>query len=436
MKGTDFQTSTLELSSSDWLQTSEFHSEPAWLSKRRCDARAYFLSHGLPKSQDESFRFLPLGSVTSQELRRAPRAENLTRVASSTTECCLSIGFLDGNPMGVVESRVHGLKAERLSHLTERDVDELEPFLGSLVAPSNGFAALSLALFEDAWVVRVMKDVTIELPLEVVVQQQQGGCWSIPRLLVIMEPRSRLTIIERQLPSDTPAFGLSTGIFELSVAEGAKLAYVRLTTRGLEQAELSMAAVRVRSGGHYHSWVASMGGGLTRLDTNVRLLGPEARVDLDGLYVARSRELVDHHTTIVHECDSTTAQESYRGIVDDQAQAVFDGLIVVKPGAQHTNAQQHNRNLILSDTAIVHTKPQLEIEADDVVCSHGATVGRLDAQQMFYLQSRGIAAEFAKQLLTLAFASEIIDRCPISGLVPEVKRRATSRMGATEEINW
>jgi Fe-S cluster assembly protein SufD len=328
------------------------------------------------------------------------------------------------------------LKVERLSQLPTGGVDELEPFLGNFAAPNNGFAALGLALFNDAWVVRALAGATVELPLEIVVKQQEGGNWSIPRLLVIMEPRSRLTIVEKQVASDATSFNLSTGIFEFSVAEGARLTHVRLANRGPKEAELSTVAVEIGSGGHYHSWVGSMGGGFTRLDTRVRLTGSDARVDLDGLYVARGRELVDHHTLVVHECESTTAQESYRGIVDDEAQAVFDGLMVVKPGAQHTNAQQQNRNLILSDTAIVHAKPQLEIEADDVVCSHGATVGRLDAQQMFYLQSRGIAASHAKQLLTLAFASEIIERCPVPWLIPGILQQTTSRLGAEQELNW
>ena len=291
--------------------------------------------------------------------------------------------------------------------------DDLEPFLGRLATPINGFAALGLALFDDAWVVRVAADITVELPLEILVRQQRGGYWSIPRLLVIMEPRSRLTVIEKQLASQDASFGLTTCVFEFSVADAAQLTHVRLASRRLEEAELSTVAAEVGSGGHYHSWVGNMGGGLTRLDTQVRLVGNDARVNLDGLYIARNRELVDHHTVVVHDCENTSAEESYRGIVDDEAQAVFDGLIVVKPGAQHTNAQQYNRNLVLSDAAVVHTKPQLEIEADDVVCSHGATVGRLDAQQIFYLQSRGIAADLAKQLLTSAFANEIVERCPI-----------------------
>lgn len=436
MSSSNVQMTTLERSTMDWLKAPLMRLEPAWLAQRRQLARDYFQSHGLPKSHDENFRFLPLASVTSQQLRQAPPALNALDLVNSNAECSASIGFFDGNPVGDVESLPPGLKIGRLKRILEVAPEEIEPYLGQLAMPANGFAALGLALFDDAWVVRVQAETTVALPLEIVLRQKHGGYWSFPRLLVIMEPRSRLTIVERQVASEDESFGLTTGIFEFSIAAGAQLTHVRLATRGVEEAELSTAAVEIASGGHYHSWVGSLGGQLTRLDTHVRLTGAEARVDLDGLYVARNRELVDHHTVVVHECESTTVEESYRGIIDDEAQAVFDGLIVVKPGAQHTNARQYNRNLVLSDAAVVHTKPQLEIEADDVVCSHGATVGRLDAQQIFYLQSRGIEAALARQILTSAFASELIDRCPVAKLIPDIKRRIASRLCVSEELDW
>jgi len=436
MNRPDTQISALERSSLDWLKVPMSRGEPSWLADRRIMARDYFRDHGLPKSHDESFRFLPLAAITSRQLLQAPAHMDGADSNARDVEWSASIGFLDGIPTGIVDRLPDGLKIDRLSQLLRVGGDNLEPLLGHLATPTNGFAALGLALFDDAWVIRVIADAVIDLPLEIVARQQPGGYWAVPRLLVIMEPRSRLTIVERQAASEEGSAGLTTGVFEMSVAEGADLTHVRLATRGKEEAELSTAAVEVQSGARYHSWVGSMGGGFTRLDTHVRLKGTDARVSLDGLYVARNRELVDHHTVVVHECESTTAEESYRGIVDDEAQAVFDGLIVVKPGAQHTNAQQYNRNLVLSDSAVVHAKPQLEIEADDVVCSHGATVGRLDAQQLFYLQSRGLSAELAKQILTSAFASELIDRCPVSRLIPNIKQRITSRLGATEGPDW
>ncbi len=436
MNRSDTQVSALERSSFDWLGEPSSRNEPQWLMQRRKLAREYFRANGLPKSQDESFRFLPLTAVTSRQLRRAPAPAKAAYLSENDSEWSASIGFLDGNPIGNVDHLPRGLKIDRLKELLAVSGNSLELLLGHLAFPINGFAAMGLALFDDAWVIRVIADATIELPLEILAWQQPGGYWAIPRLLVIMEPRSRLTIVEKQVASESGSFGLTTGVIEISVAEGAQLTHVRLAARGKQEAELSTAAVEVHSGARYHSWVGSIGGGLTRLDTHVRLMGTDARVSLDGLYVARDREMVDHHTVVVHECESTTAEESYRGIVDGEAHAVFDGLIIVKPGAQHTNAQQYNRNLVLSDTAVVHAKPQLEIEADDVVCSHGATVGRLDAQQFFYLQSRGLSAELAKQILTSAFASELVERCPVPRLIPNIKRKVTSRLGAMEGMDW
>jgi Fe-S cluster assembly protein SufD len=253
----------------------------------------------------------------------------------------------------------------------------------------------------------------IELPLDVVVQQWGGGQWSVPRLLVILEPGSELKLIERHLPSNDGSLELTTGVFEFFLGRSARLQHVRLCSRGQQQAELTTTAVQVAADAHYHCWTATNRGMLTRFDTHVSLVGPGARADLDGLYIASGTDIVDHHTRVIHECENTTVQETYKGIVDDRAQAVFDGQIVVRPGAMGTNAQQFNRNLLMSDQAIVHTKPQLEIDADDVTCSHGATVGKLDEQQLFYLQSRGISGEQAKRILTTAFAAELIDRCPI-----------------------
>ncbi len=435
MSRADAQITALERTSLEWLGAPDRRSEPEWLSIRRQQAREYFVSHGLPSSKDESFRFLPLNAMASRQVQRAPAFADEESFSVNLRNYSASIGFVNGQPVGGT-SLNEDLKIERLTDVLASDADTLEPFLGRLATPSNGFAALGLALFDDAWVVRVLEGAHIELPLELVVRQHEGGCWAIPRLLVILEPRSRLTLLERQAAADGGAFGLTTGVFEFSIGEGAELTHVRFVTHGREEAELTLAVAEVQAGAHYHSWVGSVGGGLTRLDMQVRLVGEGAKVDLDGLYVVRNRELVDHHTAVFHLCERTTAAELYRGIVDDEAQAVFDGLIVVKPGAQQTNAQQYNRNLVLSDTAIVHTKPQLEIEADDVVCSHGATVGRLDAQQLFYLQSRGLSAEFARQLLTSAFASELIDRCPVSQLIPIIKRQVMSHLGSTEAVDW
>jgi len=432
---TNSQATALERASRDWLRAPPPASEPRWLNRQREQAREFFDGHGLPRSHDESFRFLPLASVTAQPLQMA-NGSGANGTLESSAECIASIGFVDGFPVGEPSDLSPGLSIERLADALANDSGTIQHHLGRVAKPIHGFAAVGLALFHDAWIVRVREGTEVSLPLEVVVRQAQTGLWSIPRLLVVLEPRSRLSIVERQVAGESGGSGLSTAIFEFIVGDGATLNHVRLAARSDSEAELSLVSAEVQKNGHYHSWVGSLGGGLTRLDTRVHLVGAGARVDLDGLYMARHRELVDHHTVVYHESPSTTATETYRGILDDEALAVFDGLIVVKPGAQQTNAQQYNRNLVLSDTAVVHTKPQLEIEADDVVCNHGATVGRLDAQQLFYLQSRGLSASLAKQLLMVAFANELIDRCPAAEFVPAIRTQVAAHLGTTGDLDW
>lgn len=404
----------LEQAAREWLGNSPgASSEPAWLSNRRSEAREYFLRNGIPSNRQEEFRFLPLASIVSEALVPALESTIEHLVTPPQWACAASIGFLNGHPTGSLNQLPAGLHIHRLSELLRTAPESIEPYFGSLASPIHGFAAIGLSSFKDAWVVKVAAGTSIELPLDVVVQQWGGGQWSVPRLLVILEGGSQLSLIERHLSSDEGAPELTTGVFEFFLGASARLQHVRLCNRGQKEAELTTTAVRVAADAHYHSWTVTNRGMLTRFDTHVNLVGPGARADLDGLYIASGTDIVDHHTRVVHECENTTVQESYKGIVDDRAQAVFDGQIVVRPGAMGTNAQQFNRNLLMSDHAIVHTKPQLEIDADDVVCSHGATVGKLDEQQLFYLQSRGISGEQAKRMLTTAFAAELIDRCPI-----------------------
>ena len=423
--------SQLERSTRTWFNDERLPSEPPWLAQRRQLAREYFDRNGIPTIRLESFRFLPLTSITSESLRPAEYSE--TKIDGASSPTAASIGFIDGHPQGSLDALPPGLRIDRLGQLLSTEPGAMEPYFGNLAAPIHAFSAIGLAAFRDAWIIRVAAGASIELPIDIIVQQKRGGYWAIPRLLIVLEANSQLRVIERHVRSENSDFGLTTGVFEILLSEGARLDHVRLCNRGAGEAELSATSVQVQANAHYHAWTATNGGMLTRFDTHVRLVGRDARADLDGLYVARGKDIVDHHTVVVHECESTTVEESYKGIVDDEAQAVFDGLIVVKPGAQHTNAQQFNRNLLLSDKAVIHTKPQLEIDADDVVCSHGATVGKLDEQQLFYLQSRGVSAEHAKQMLTRAFAAELIDRCPVSQAMPYLSADLHSLFAGVEQ---
>lgn len=404
------------------LDASKFTGEPAWLAQRRAVALQQLQLRGLPNSGDEEFRFLPLAAIAGERLQLSgPAPAGYVPIAASPVTAA-SLALIDGIPLGEVPPLPLGLQIQRLQDILRLEPDLLEPYLGAVAAPSNVFAAVGLAAFRDAWVVRVAANCRVELPVEIVLHQVTGGCWAVPRVLVILEAGSYLKLIERREAGTHRVASLSTGVFEFSLGTSAILEHVRLCSNGATEAELALTEVRVSAGAQYKSWTATSQGLLTRFDTHVRLEGPGAEAVLDGLYLARGSEIVDHHTKVTHECENTRVSELYKGIVDDQAQAIFDGQIVVKSGANGTDAQQYNRNLLMSDRAVVHTKPQLEIDADDVTCSHGATVGKLDEQQLFYLQSRGISGSQAKGMLTTAFAAELVDRCPIKQAVAHVER--------------
>jgi Fe-S cluster assembly protein SufD len=205
-------------------------------------------------------------------------------------------------------------------------------------------------------------------------------------------------------------------VAELSLARDARLEHVVLQQEGPDTLALGAIALQQEAGSHYTSHSLALGGRLARLEIRANLAGEAAHCALRGLYLGRDRQLLDHHTTIDHATPHTTSDELYKGILDERAHGIFHGRVHVWPNAQKISAQQTNRNLLLSDLALVHTKPQLEIFADDVRCSHGATIGQLDPDELFYLRSRGIGERDARALLSFAFASEITGALPLAAL--------------------
>jgi Fe-S cluster assembly protein SufD len=214
---------------------------------------------------------------------------------------------------------------------------------------------------------------------------------------------------------------------------GASLDHTRIVL-GTELAHrVGVLSVSQAERSRYHSWVYSSGAALGRLDLGVRLAGEGASCTLDGLYYVRGTELVDHHTTLDHRVAGASSQQSYRGMVDERGRAVFDGTVFVRRGAHHTLAHQQNHHLLLSDEAVVDTKPRLEIDADDVACGHGASVGKLDAEQLFYLRCRGLPLPVARAWLVRAFAEEILGRVPSAAVRGAVEADLVGRLGSRDQ---
>lgn len=367
----------------------------AWLEARRTNAALVLEANGFPRRNDEAWRFTPTRDVT-----RAGYALGTADVRVRTRDAS-------------------GVEVLRLSEVLAAAPERIEPYLGQIAAIEDGFSALNGSLWRDGIVVFAKKGARGRVEIDHVTDEYAEPTFVLPRVLVVAERESELTIVESH-SGPSPLGGhreghgphLSSSVTEIVVGDGARVEHVRVHDGTRDVASIATVAVRQDRNSHYASRVFTFGGLLSRLDLRVALTGEGAECLLDGLYVARDGELIDHHTTIDHERPHCQSRERYKGALDGTGTAVFDGTIIVRHGALRTEAHQENRNLLLSGDAVVHTKPHLRIDTDDVKCSHGATVGRLDPAQLFYLRSRGIDASVARSVLAYAFLHEMTGPAP------------------------
>ena len=269
--------------------------------------------------------------------------------------------------------------------------------------------------------------VALPAPVHLLFVATQAGGLSHPRCLVLAEAGSRLTLVEDYVALQDAAY-LVNPVTEIVLAEQSQVTHVRVQRDGRQAFHIANCAVSVGRSANYQSVSMAMGAQLSRYQLRVEL-GEGAECAVDGLALLAGSQLADTHSCIDHAQPHATSRQLHKCIADDNAHAVFNGKVYVREGAQLTNSSQQSRNLLLSDKAHVDTKPQLEIFADDVKCAHGATVGQLDAEHLFYLKSRGLPEAQARNLLTYAFGAEIIDRIPVPSLVAQLEK---SVMAPTE----
>ncbi len=330
--------------------------------------------------------------------------------------------------------------------------------LGAHASPEH-FSALNLARFVDGVVIHVPEGAQARVRLTYLTTPSQSPNVVYPRLFVHAEPNAQVAVTELFLGPGLPqGLGLPSEIGQLEGAEpaaptmtnavaewvleeGAQVDHVRVihaespgepksASPAGEGVHMGTVAVEQRRRSRYASRMFTLGGRLSRVDLNVNFAEEDARCVLDGAYHATGDEHVDHRVTVRHQAPRCTTHETYRGVVDGRATAVFDGIVVVGHDALRSEAHQQNHNLLLSDDAVVHTKPHLEIDTDDVVCSHGATVGSLDEREIFYLQSRGIARDEAEAMLTRAFVQSLVDLVDDEPTRTYVATAMESRLGA------
>ncbi|MFW2388533.1 MAG: Fe-S cluster assembly protein SufD [Polyangiales bacterium] len=387
---------------------SSFDTGPDWLRGLRDRAADNLRSDGLPTKRTEAWRFTPVRSIVGADFSRDRDS---------------APAFSSELPDGVV--------ARSLAKVLAEEPDLLDGRLELAGAPSH-FAALNTALFEDGIWIDVPAGECVELPVEVRHLMSGGpeSSVSYPRMLVTLGESAELTLIESY--AGTRGERLTNSVVEIELGRNAKMSHVRVH----ENAGLQVGRVDVRqdADSRYRSTVVTLSGALHRFDVRCLLQGRGAECQLDGAYLVEGEDHVDHHTLVEHQAPHCRSEQTYRGIASGKGTAVWDGVVIVHRDAQKTEAHQENRNLLLSDSATVHTKPHLEIDADDVVCSHGATVGALDEDQLFYLRTRGIPEELAHTMLTYAFLESIVDRVSHEPTRTRMREALLARVPRGEEV--
>ncbi len=401
----------------DRIQQDVSLEQPEWLAERRRVALARFLQLGFPTTKQEDWRFTNIGAIATTEFdpvasERGGQAEALA-TAAGLGEDCQRLVFVNGQFASDL-SRISDLDAEvrivPLAHEVHADRAGLADRWDTAVrtTPST-FAALNTAFFRDGVVIEVGDQVQVSKPIHLifVTDHAAGPIVASPRNRISLGQQSRLCLIESHVGGDGQAY-LSNGVTEIELADGARLDHCKLQRESTAAYHVATTHVVQQAGSRYSNHYFGLGGSISRNEINCYHEGESVETILNGLYMVSGDQLADCRTRVDHAQPNCESHEVYKGILDGRARGVFNGKIHVHQDAQKTDAKQSNQALLLSDDAIIDTKPELEIYADDVRCTHGATVGELDEASLFYLRSRGIPEPLARKILVFAFANDVV----------------------------
>ncbi|MFQ5724054.1 MAG: Fe-S cluster assembly protein SufD [Terriglobia bacterium] len=418
----------------------------AWLERLRQEAIDRFAEFGFPTSRLENWKFtnvLPLARTAFQPA--APTRDGLTREKLGQ----FPLGRLDAARLVFVNGRFaaelssfeglpKGARVGSLAAALEEGNAQLEEHLGRYAAyqpPDRAFVALNTAFLNDGAFLEIPQGALLEKPIHLVfvsVSEAQP-VFSQPRNLILVGAGAQAALLETYLGlGDGPYF--TNAVTEIVAAENSIVDHYKFQLESEDAFHVATLQARQARDARFTSHNVSLGGRLVRNDVNVVLDGEGSESALNGLFVARGRQHVDNHTLADHAQPHCTSHELYQGVLDGSAAGVFNGAIIVRPNAQKTDAIQHNKNLLLSEGATINTKPQLEIFADDVRCTHGATVGQLDPDALFYLRSRGLPYAAARNLLIRAFASTILERMKVEALKTEMEELLLARLAGSQRF--
>jgi Fe-S cluster assembly protein SufD len=412
--------------------------DPAWLMEKRQAAIRRFNRLGFPTTHDEAWRFTSLAPLRRTAFAHAgasdscPSPAHLGSLTGDDSSPCRLV-FLNARfsrEHSSVGALPPGVRVQGLSEFLNGQGPSVREALGRYAGDGEEvFAALNTAFLQDIALIQIPRNTVVEQPIRLHFCSGGEGepVVSHPRCLVLAGANSQARIVETYSGAPGSTYFTNT-VTELVADEGAVIEHYKLQQESLRAFHVATLQFHLGRSATVSSHSISLGGALVRNHVNAVLDGEGAEATLNGFSLTTGRQHVDNHTSIDHAKPHCNSFELYKGILDDRSSGVFNGRIIVRPHAQKTDSKQTNQNLLLSEEALVNTNPQLEIYADDVKCTHGATIGQLDPQAVFYLQSRGIGREAARQLLTFAFANDVASQIRIEPIRARLEKTLFHRL--------
>ena len=415
-----------------------------WLELVRASAMDRFEQLGFPSVHEEDWKYTNLAPLAKQSFvpatgygksSLAPYIDRFAYPETSAAHLVVVNGFLS-EELSVKTGLENVVAIDLLTAVADARYNKIaRAYLARNAGyHNNGLAALNTAFIQSGVFLWIPKNVKVETPIQITFVTDAGdsSSASFPRLLVVAEENSSATLIESFVSTREQQY-FTNAIAEVVLKEGARLEHYRMQRESNDGFHVSITSAELGRSSSYDATSINLGGRLSRHDISVVMDHEGAECWVDGLYLVGANQHTDTHSVIDHKQPHCTSHQLYKGILDGNGRAVFNGKIFVREGAQKTDAMQTNKNLLLSDQARIDTKPQLEIYADDVKCAHGAAVGQIDEEELFYLQARGINPELGRELLTYGFAEEVIGKIKIDSIRSQLDQFVLSQLNTQFE---
>lgn len=426
------------------LLEKKFSSEPDWLKEKRKEAFEKFSDLGIPSRKNEEYKYTDVRKIFAEQFSLIHNEEHKIFLPSSLIDGCIRIIFVNGllykpaRPVG--DDSMHSNKLPKgviVGNLaTDAFLNHSDLLKKCLSSDSGALAQLNSALWANGAFIYVPENVQLEIPIEIIhISIGENETLSNPRHLIVAGKKSAVSIIENNISLELNSQVIVNSHADIFVGENSKVQYYKLqrtTPSSSGRAGVGLISstnVVQEKNSHFDTNTITLDSNWVRNNLNISIEGENCETHLNGLFITANSQFVDNHTRVYHGKPYCQSNQLYKGILDGKSTGVFNGKIFVERDAQKTNAYQSSKNILLSDDATINTKPQLEIYADDVKCSHGSTTGQLNEEALFYLRSRGLSVDSARNLLLYAFANDVLNTVRIDSLKNYLEKLVNKRLG-------